>query len=278
MFTTEGKTFIKRYMAGQSGQVVGAISVGIGSTAAALSDTRMQFEFGRVPVDVIAYDFENDRLVFKGTLPEELYGQIYEVGLWTDEINSAVGSQEAQLLTSFDSLSETWTGGTFSSSNTRIGADSLVLAPSASATLSATLTGLSGDFFEYSSSDSFVLAYHITSANTASVKFRLRSDASNYYEFTITSPSAGYKIESFLKGSATVVGSPTWADITEIEVVATATSGGATTVTFDGLRIEDTDSVAPEYGLIARYIPSSPITKSEGFGQDIEYALPVTIS
>lgn len=277
MFTTEGKTFIKRYLAGQAGTVIGAISVGIGSTAAALGDTRLEFEFGRIPVDVTAYDFENDRLVFKGTLPEELYGQIYEVGLWTDEVNAAAGSQEAKILTSFDSESEVWSGGSFASTNTRIGVDSLVLAPGASATASAGLTGLNVDLIDYSSGDSFVLAYHIANANTANLKVRFRNDSSNYYEFTVTSPTSGYKTSTFLKGSATTTGSPTWGDISEIYVYATATAGGTATVTFDGLRVEDTDSVAPEYGLIARYIPAVPIAKVEGFGQDIEYALAVTV-
>jgi hypothetical protein len=43
MLTANGRTFIKRYLAGQAGNIVGAISVGIGGTAASLNDARLQF-------------------------------------------------------------------------------------------------------------------------------------------------------------------------------------------------------------------------------------------
>jgi hypothetical protein len=131
---------------------------------------------------------------------------------------------------------------------------------------------------DYSSLDTFVLAYNVDNANTASVKFRLRTDASNYYEYSVATPGTGYRFASFQKGTPTsVVGTPDWADINEVEVVTTATSGGSASVEYDGLRIEDVDSVAPEYGLVARFVPATPITKAEGMVQDIEYALPVSI-
>lgn len=278
MITTNGRKFIKRYLAGQSGTMVGAISVGIGDTAATLADARMQFEFARVPVAVIDYDFVLDRLVFKGTLDEEVEGKIYEVGIWTAEVNSAAGNQESKLLTSFDSVTEDWDVETMTTTNTRIGADSLNHTPAASGTSASILTGISLDLVDYSSLDSFILAYNVSNANTASVKFRLRTDSSNYYEYTINTPTTGYKFSTLAKGTATVVGTPSWADINEIEVRTTATGGGAASVMFDGLRIEDIDSVAPEYGLVARFIPATPIVKAEGIVQDIEYALPVTIS
>lgn len=277
MITTRGKTFIKRYLAGQAGTLVGAISVGVGATAATLTDERMQFEFARVPVDVIDFDMVNNQLIFKGTLDEEVEGKIYEIGIWTDEFNNAAGSQSVGLITSFDSLSEDWSVETFDSAITRIGTDSLKFTPAASGTSSSVLTGITLDLVDYSSLDTFVLAYNIDNAFTANLKVRLRTDSSNYYEFTVTSPTAGYKFSTFTKGSATVVGTPSWADINEIEVRATATAGGSASVEFEGLRIEDVDSIAPEYGLIARFIPSVVETKLEGIVQDIEYALPVTV-
>lgn len=278
MITTTGKTFIKRYLAGQAGDMVGAISVGIGSTAAALGDTRMQFEFARVPVDVISYDFASDLLVFKGSLDETVGGKIYEVAIWTSEVNAAAGNQESRIITTFDSETESWTNGTFDSAVTRIGADSLKHTPSASGNTSSVLTGLTLDFVDNSSLDTFVIAYNVDNSFTSSIKFRFRTDASNYYEFTVSTPTTGYKFSSFTKGSATVTGAPSWADINEIEVITTATGGGAASVEFDGIRIEDVDTVAPEYGLVARFIPVTPIVKAEGIVHDVEYTLPVTIS
>lgn len=278
MLTAKGRTFIKRYLAGQAGTMAGAMSVGIGATAATLNDSRMQFEFARVKIGVTDYDFASDSIVFKGTLDETMEGKIYEVGIWTAEVNASAGNQESKLLTSFDSESEEWTNETFDSSVTRIGNDSLKHTPAASATSSSVLTGITLDLVDYSSLDTFVLAYNVDNSNTASVKFRLRTDASNYYEYTVTTPTTGYKFASIQKGAGTVVGAPSWGDINEIEILTTATSGGSASVEYDGLRIEDVDSVAPEYGLIARFIPSVPIVKAEGIIQDFEYAIPVTIT
>lgn len=277
MITSEGRRFIKRYLAGQGGSVVGAISLGIGSQAESINDERLQFEFARVPVIVTNYDFATDELVFKGTLDETVEGVIYEVGIWTAVANPSLGSQESRVLTSFDSETEEWDVETFDTVGSRIGVDSLKHTPAASATSASVLTGISLNLVDYSSQDGFVLAYDVENANTASIKIRLRTDASNYYEFTVNTPTTGYKFSTFIKGAATVVGTPSWEDINEIEVRTTATAGGSASVKFDGLRVEDLDTVAPEYGLVARFVLPTPVTKEEGRIQDVEYALPVTI-
>lgn len=278
MITATGKTFIKRYLAGQGGNMVGALSVGIGGTAATINDSRMQFEIARVSVDVINYDFSTDQLIFKGTLDETVEGKIYEVGIWTAENNMALGAQQARLITSFDSVTEDWTNETVDSTVTRIGVDSLKHAPAASGSSSSVLTIPNLDMSEYSSVDSFILAFNVDNTNCASAKFRLRTDSSNYYEYSVTSPATGYQFATIAKGSAVVTGTPNWEDINEVEIVTTAKSSGSASVEYDGLRIEDFDSTDPEYGLIARYIPASPITKVAGIVQDFEYALPVSIT
>lgn len=278
MITASGRTFIKRYLAGQSGTLVGAIGVGIGNAAPTTADTRLQFEFARIPVAVTDYDFATDQLIFKGTLAEEVEGVIYEVGLWTAETNSASGNQESRLITTFDSETEEWDIETFDTANTRIGVDSLKHTPAASGTSASILTGITLDLSDFTSLDTIVMAFNVGNANTASSKVRFRTDASNYYEFTVSAPTSGYKFVSFQKGTATVVGSPDWSNINEIEVRTTATAGGAASVQYDGLRVEDVDSIAPEYGLIARSVLATPITKAEGVVRDVEYALPVNIT
>lgn len=277
MITANGKMFLKRYLAGQAGTAVGAVSMGIGATTATTADTRLQFEFARVPVDVIDYDFVNDLLIFKCTLDEDFEGKIYEVGLWTAEVNTALGNQESRLITTFDSASETWTNNTFDSSVTRIGPDSLKHTPAASGTTSSVLTGVTLDFVDFSSLDTFVLAFNCDNSNTSTIKVRFRTDSSNYYEYSLSNPSTGYQFASWQKGSATITGTPSWADINEVEVATTAKSAGSASVEFDGIRIEDVDSVAPEYGLVARFVLASPTTKADGIVQDYEYALPVSI-
>lgn len=278
MITGDGRRFIKRYLAGQAGTLVGAISVGVGSTPASLNDKRLQFEFARVPVIVTDYDFANDQLVFKGTLPDTVEGAIYEIGLWTTEVNALAGNQESRIITTFDSTTEEWSPKTFDTENTRLGDDSLKLTPAASATASALLTGLTLNLGDYTPQDNFVASYFVGNANAAFVRFRLRTDASNYYEFNVAAPTAGYKFTEFKRSTASVVGTPDWADITEVQVVVVAKAAGTASVQFDGLRVEDDDSISPEYGMIARNVLSTAILKTEGTVRDIEYALPVNIS
>lgn len=278
MITVNGRTFIKRYLAGQSGTLVGAIGVGIGNQAASVNDARMQFEFARVPVAVTDYDFANDQLIFKGTLDEEVEGVIHEVGLWTAEVNAAAGNQESRLITTFDSETEDWDIETFDTANTRIGIDSLKHTPAASGTAASILTGITLDLGDFTSLDAIVMAFYVANANTANCKVRFRTDAANYYEFTVSAPTSGYKFVSFAKGTATVVGTPDWSNINEIEIRTTASASGSASVQYDGLRIEDIDSIAPEYGLIARTVLATPISKAEGVVRDVEYALPVNIT
>lgn len=278
MITANGRRLIKRYLANQGDALVGAMAIGIGGKAAALNDDRMEFEITRFPISVTDYDFSTDRLVFKGTMDEDVEGSIYEIGIWTNEVNSAPGSQESKLITTFDSESEEWDIKTFDTANTRIGIDSLKHTPAASATSASVLTGITVDLIDYTSLDSFVLAYFVANANAATIMVRLRTDSTNYYQFTISNPATGYQFMRWNKGSATVVGTPSWADINEVEIRTTAKAAGSASVQFDGLRIEDIDSVAPEYGLIARTVLTTPIQKLEGIVQDIEYALPVNIT
>jgi hypothetical protein len=275
VITTKGETFIKRFLAGQAGALVGAISVGIGDANPTSGDIRLQFEVARVPVDVTSYDFSTDQVVWKGSLDSDLVCGIYEVGIFTSEVNTAAGNQEAKLLTAFESAEGAWDSVTYDSSVTRLGADSLKQVATASTSLTNTISGLSLDFSQNSSLDTLTLAYYVGNAFTSSVKIRFRTDASNYYEFTITTPTSGYKFATFTLGTATVTGTPTWSNINDIQVITTATGGGTATTIFDGLRIDDTDTVAPDYGLVARYEPASPVAKVEGVVQDVEYALSV---
>jgi hypothetical protein len=277
MITTNGETFIKRFLAGQAGQLVGAIAVGIGDATEDADDARLQFEVARVPIDITAYDFDNEEVVWKGSLDSDLAASIYEVGLFTSEINASAGNQETKLLLTFESDVEAWDVFTSDTSVTRVGIESMKHAPALSTTTSSVLTGLTIDLSQNSSLDTFTLAYNVGNSNTSSVKIRLRTDASNYYEFTVSTPTTGYKFATFTKGSAAVTGTPDWSDISEIEIRTTATSGGAASVIYDGFRIDDTDTVAPEYGLVARYKFSSPISKVEGVVQDAEYGLLVNV-
>lgn len=279
MITANGRTFFKRYLANQGTALAGALAIGIGSKAEGLNDQALEFEYLRVPIELTSYDFSTDRLIFKATMPSESEGKVYEIGLWSDEVNPGVnGSGASRILTTFDSLSEAWSNGTYDTTTVRIGSDSLKHTPAASASVESINLTQNMDLGDYSNSDKFLLAFNCDNANTASVAIRFYTDADNYYAFSAASPTAGYHVQQFLKGSASVTGAPDWADITQISVITTAKSGGAASVEYDGIRIEDVDTIYPTYGLLARKVLAEPVVIDGGIEMDIEYALEVNIS
>lgn len=282
MITADGRVYTMRYLAGQVPAIGTCIAYGIGGSAESTTDTSLQFEVGRADVVLSSPDFINNRIIYKAVLPDDFSAKVYEVALYSQLENPVAGNFGSKVLASFDSDSETWTdastaaAGTYSTTNARIGGDSLRLAPAASGTAAFVLNNVLFDLSGNSGSDVFKLAYQVGS-NVSSVQVRFRTDASNYYSFTLTTPSAGYRIDTFSKGNAVVTGAPSWDSITGIEVRVVATAGGAATVDFDGIRIEDTDSINPEYVMVAREVLSTQFIKTEGKTQEIEFSLAVSI-
>lgn len=274
MISTDGKLFIKRALTNAG--FARSIGVGVGPKVEAVGDTALNFEIIRVDITLISYDFVNGRIVFKGALPQNLSAKIYEVGLWSQLSNIAAGEFNSRALASFDST-EFWSVGTFQTANARVGVDALRLAPTTSATSTSVLTDLFIDLSGNSAADKLSVAFYNGNANAASVKMRFKTDASNYYTFSIATPPTGYQVTQLAKSTATVTGTPVWNNITALEVEVVAGAGGAAAVDFDGIRIEDIDTLNPDYVMVARELLASPVTKVLGRMQDIEYYLPVTV-
>lgn len=277
MITTKGKLHIKRYLAHQVGDIARSISVGLGPVAENVAHTALQFEMGRADITLVSFDYVNNKVVFKASIPQEISGKIYEVGIWSQTNSSAAGEFTSKLLTTFDSAGETWSAGSFQAANARLGIDALRFTPSASATVSGALNDLFIDLSGNSGADLFNIAYYNSNSNVANFKVRFKTDASNYYTITVTSPATGYQISTVAKSAATVTGNPSWASISTIEVEVVATSGGSASIDFDGLRIEDTDTIDPNYVMVARELLGAPVTKVAGRVMDIEFNLPVTV-
>lgn len=261
-----------------------SIAFGIGNNGETINDTKLQFEVGRSDIALVSYDFVNNKLVFKASVDESFGGTIYEAGLYSTPANDVAGEFGSKVLTTFDSDLEEWvdaTSGvaaTFSAPNTRIGADSLIHTPAASGTKSDTQTQLFLDLSGYSAADKFVFSFYVGNAFVSNVKFRLMTDSANYYEFSLGSQTAGYKIIEQAKSAAVATGTPDWSNITEIRVTTTATAGGSASIQYDGVRIDDADSFNQDYVLVSREILATPFVKQAGMVQDIEFTLDVNIA
>jgi hypothetical protein len=271
LITTAGRKAIVDYFAGYIGSLVGSIVVGIGTAAANVADTSLNFEFFRTPVDLSSADYANNGVVFKGTLPDTVEGTIYEVGAWSNY--SAADQYVSSLLLNFDPNVDTWTAGSYVATNSRIGS-ALQLTASASATTTSTLADVAFDLSGYSGTDQFSLAYRANNAFVANLKLRLKTDDANYYEYTINTPSSGvYTITSFNKSAMTTTGSPNWANITKVDVSTTSTAGGTGSIDFDGLRIEDRNSLREDSVLVSRTVLGTPVVKTAGLPLDVEYTI-----
>lgn len=286
MLTNEGKNHIRRYLAQYVNAIAQSVAFGIGSAAEAGTDTALHLEVVRSPVNLVSYDFANNKLVYKASIPEDYIGKIYEVGLYSLDQDPASGSYGSRLVTTFDSGTEVWvdpadgtTAPAFSATANRVGADAMLHDPAASATMTDTLRNLSLDFSGNSAADTFKFALNVANANTNQVIYRFMTDTANYYSFTInaTVQTAGYKIVELTKGSATVTGTPDWSNITEVQVITNSKSSGASSVEHDAIRIEDKDSASLDYILVARKVLPAPVTSSDGLAQDIEFSLDITL-
>ena len=94
MITKFGKRFLASQMAGVNSFSGRELALGIGSTAvnANGNDTKLEFEFYRLPVVFGSTDIQTTTsnnvatttysVVYKTTIPQDVVGQIYEIGLF----------------------------------------------------------------------------------------------------------------------------------------------------------------------------------------------------
>lgn len=283
MITTTGKVHIKRFLGGLSPVLAASIGFGIGNKAEAIGDTALQFEVARADIIFTSYDFVNDLLIFKASVPDTLTGTVYEVCLYDTPSDFGAADFGPRLIASFDSASESWvdntTGSTdtYTVSNTRLGINSLSHVPNASAAKTSALRDRYLDLSGYSGADKFSLAYNVGNGNTSGIRILFLTDAANYFSYSLGAQTAGYKVTNFTKGSAAVTGSPDWSTINQILVETTSGAGGASAVDYDGLRIEDVDGVALNQTMISRELLATPYVTESDMTQDIEFSMVVSL-
>jgi len=287
VITKFGKRFLTNFIAGNVPTTNKDIALGIDSTAAVVGDTRLGFEFYRLPVLFGSTDIQTESgvttyfVVYKTTIPQDVVAQIYEVGLYPRN-RSSINNFDSKFITDFDNVLDWETSAAVNplttSSNYRIGGNLLRMSATASSSTEYKSSIQSLDLSGYSEADSIRLAYYREDANLSTIKVRLYSEASKYYEVTIT-PTAGtgYKLSSNISLSTLFSGAtspaPDVTNINQIGIIVTAGAGGTTTVGLDGLRINDEDTFDPVFGLISRSHLTTPISKVAGRQVDVEYRL-----
>lgn len=287
VITKFGKRFLTNFIAGNIPTSKKDMAFGIDATAATENDTRLGFEFYRLPVLFGSTDIQTASsittysVVYKTTIPQDVVGQIYEVGLYPST-RSSINNFDSKFITDFDDVLD-WEDPSqinplTTTSNYRIGGNLLRMSANTSSSKEYKASIPTLDLSGYSEADSIKLAYYREDANLSTIKVRLYSEASKYYEATIT-PTAGtgYKITSDILFSTLLAGAtspaPDITNINQIGIVITAGAGGNTIVGLDGLRVNDEDTFDPLFGLISRSVLATPISKVAGRQVDVEYRL-----
>lgn len=288
VITKFGKRFLTNFIAGNVPGFKKDIAIGIDSTAATENDTRLGFEFYRLPVTVSSTDIQTVgasttySVVYKSTIPQDISGQINEVGLYPSS-RSSTNSFDSKFITDFNDYLDWTTSGGFNPdvlvSNMKIG-DTMLKMQSNSTSAQEYKSSISPiDISGYSVNDTLKLSYYKNDTNLASIKIRMYSSDTNYYETTITPASGtGYKITADIPLStafASAVGSPDKTNINQIGIIITPSSGNTTWAGLDGLRINDEDTFDPIFGLISRSVVTA-LTKVAGRSIEIEYRLDMT--
>jgi hypothetical protein len=285
LITTEGKAHIKRYLAGYVPYIGGSIAFGIGAAPETINDRNLQYEVSKVDVNSISYNFATNAVVFKAPLPTAGAFKTYEMGLYAPRVD-ATNTFTSKVITSFDSVNENWRSedgspATYSTPNSRIGADALLHSPAGGQSQASNLSNITQDFSANAASDRFSFAYSVFNANTNYIGFNFYTDANNYYTFAFGGNdvnSVGYRIMSREKGSAQVTGVPNWERITKIVVSTGSAASGQSNVEYDGIRLDSSNTYGLDNILVARKVLSTPVTKLLGQPQDIEFNLGVNIT
>jgi len=300
MITKFGKRFLTSYLAGSTDFSTKELAFGIGNDTADAkgNDTRLGFEFYRVPVNIgsieitqTGVDEDDDpvfsyKAIYQATIPQDVAGVISEIALYPTSRSSA-NNFDSKFITDFEN-NLLWTNSSgenppiqvnTNSFTSKIGENMVYFQAAQSTAVEYKIQLGSTDLSGYSVNDSIALAYKKADNNVSKIRVKLYSSPTQfcYVDFT-PATGTGDRIQSSALSSLfsnTSSTPPDFTNIITLGVEVTANSSGTTAVYFDGLRINDEDTFDPTYGMISRSVLTGGdiITKTSGRQVDVEYKL-----
>lgn len=268
------------FVSGNSQFASKEMALGIATNAEyPLSDTnsRLGFEFYRVPIRAGGIDIDASvtptkyTVIYSATIPTNIAGKINEIGIYSGESYSK-NLYESKFISNFELPYEWSPEPTLDQTDYRVGDSSLIFTSNGTAAREYTYALNSMDVSGYNPSDTLSFSYKVNDANLSSLKVRLYSSNTDYLEFTFTGHSVGNNIKSVNMSTGVSTGTFNPQSVVKLGIVVTPTSA-QTSVSMDGLRINDEDTFDPEYGLIARSILNSTMIKVIGREAAIEFKL-----
>jgi hypothetical protein len=206
IITKFGKRYMTNLIAGNILDLNKDIAIGIDSQTPTVNDTRLGFEFYRLPVKLRSIDIQQDTedqeifyysAVFKTTIPQDVSGTIKEIGLYPST-RTGTNNYDDKFLTDFANPLD-WKDTTLSSPqvvtlNPRIG-DILLMMTSQQNGFGEYKTDVSLDISGYSINDTLTLAYRQNDTALDYLQVRLYSSDTSYYYVQIEGSTGGDKIE-----------------------------------------------------------------------------------
>jgi hypothetical protein len=280
VITKFGKRFLANFVSGNSSFSSKEMALGIATqTEYPLLDTnsRLGFEFYRIPIRQGGIDIDSSvspvkyTVIYSATIPTNIAGKINEIGIYSGQSYSR-NLYDSKFISNFE-LPYQWSPEpTLDQSDYRVGDSSLIFTSNGTAAREYTYSLNSIDISGYNPSDTLSFSYKANDANLSSLKVRMYSSDTDYIEFTFTGHSVGNNIRSVSMSTGVSSGTFNPQSVVKLGILVTPTSA-QTSVSMDGLRINDEDTFDPEYGLIARSVLDSTMIKVIGREAAIEFKL-----
>ena len=275
IITAAGKASILNAVAGKSIGFATSLVAGIGSTAATVNDTELEYAVGGNDVNAVVADLVNEKLYFKATLPSADNYEIRELGCFSTNYTGAqnsFGAGSIALLVFGENtpwIDDTGSS-TLASTNNRIGTSSIQYAGFSTAKGHAAFYT---DLSIIPDNSTFDLAYYVNGVSDLILRFKF--DDSNYFECATWPVTNGYNIAKVAKSTFTATGAPSWNNLTALEIEATGTTA---TLSLDALRYTvPVVSEAVNSSLLSRVVLDTPQQKLAGVSMDVEYMLELNI-
>ena len=285
IITKFGKRFLTNLLAGRVSFDNKSLSFGIDPTSATQNDTRLGFEFYKVPVsfgstDIATVDGETSyAVVYKTTIPQDVSGEIYEVGLYPNSLPT-LNNYDSRFLAGFDSQID-WYDSTnsspeFTALHSRVGQNVLDMVSGVGTEKEFKTNINTLDLSGYSTNDTIRFSFYQYDSSLDYITIKLYSSPSDYYSEEVPAVSVGYQISEDIFMSEFLnnpTGSPSASNITKIGISVHPLSSQQSTIGADGLRINDEDTFNPDFGIISRSVLGTRISKVAGRQVDVEYRL-----
>ncbi len=216
MITKFGKRFLTSYLSGNNSFSLKELALGIGSTTpnAKGNDTRLDFEFYRLPVELASFDILQNGVdgdgdpvyeyfvTYKSTIPQDVSGVVSEIGLYPGDRQS-FNNFDSKFITSFTNEFNWFSGSDnpTSQANTQDSSgaytflskvsDSMIRVDVASGQTKEYINSLiSDDISGYSINDTIAIAYKKSDNNVSNIRVKFYSSDLAYYYVDFT-PASG---------------------------------------------------------------------------------------